>query len=147
MKSEKGITLMSLIVYIIAMCLVMATLAVISEFFFNNKEHIVDSSRNISEYNKFNMYFIEDVKNNKSTYTVTDNEIIFEDGTSYTFIQNEDNSIYRNKVKICENIKHCKFTKINKIVDEVEKEIIEVHIVINGAQLFESTNEYVLRYW
>ena len=61
--------------------------------------------------------------------------------------QNEDNSIYRNKVKICENIKHCKFTKINKIVDEVEKEIIEVHIVINGAQLFESTNEYVLRYW
>ena len=39
----------------------------------------------------------EDVKNNADVYTIEDNKIVFEDGTIYTYT---DNDIYRNKIKI-----------------------------------------------
>lgn len=66
MKSQKGITLISLIIYMIVMVLVISTLSILSRFFFSNKNHLLDESRYISEYNKFNMYFIADAKRNKN---------------------------------------------------------------------------------
>ena len=147
MKSEKGITLMTLIVYIIGICLIVAMLATISDMFYSNTDYIKENSRYISEYNKFNMYFIEDVKNNKNTYRVTENEIIFEDGTIYTYIGDNDKSIYRNKVKICTNIVYCTFTKTEPIINGVTKKVINVNMIIGGSTLFETANEYVLKYW
>ena len=90
MKKEKGITLISLIIYITAMCIIISILSIMSNFFFSNTKNIKENTKYISEYNKFNMYFIEDVKNNKNTYQVTNNEIIFEDGTVYTYKANTD---------------------------------------------------------
>ena len=147
MKNEKGITLMTLIIYIIGICLVIGMLATISDVFYTNIDYIKDNSKYISEYNKFNMYFIEDVKNNKNTYRVTDNEILFEDGTIYTYVADNDKSIYRNKVKICTNIAYCKFSKTEPIINSVVKKVINVHMVIEGSKLFETSNEYVLKYW
>lgn len=71
MKTQKGITLLSLIVYIILLTFVIAMLSVVSSLFFSNTKYITENSKNISEFNKFNMYFIEDVKNNKTTLEVT----------------------------------------------------------------------------
>ena len=147
MKSEKGITLMVLIVYIVVMCIVMAILATISNFFYANAKQLTNNSKYMAEYNKFNMYFVEDVKNNKDTYEVTENQVIFEDGTTYTYKANPDNSIYRNKVKICTNIPYCSFSKSITTVNEVEKKLVQVHMIIAGSHLFETNNEYVLKYW
>lgn len=147
MRRERGITLISLNIYIIAICIIIAALSMISNLFYSNTEYIEDNSKNVSEYNKFNMYLIEDVKNNKNTYQVTDNIIIFEDGTVYTYKGDTDNSIYRNRVKICENIAYCKFTETEQIVNNTTKSIIKVHMIIDGAKLFETVNEYVLKYW
>ena len=147
MKNEKGITLISLIIYMIVMCIVIATLAMISDSFYTNTNYIKESSKYVSEYNKFNMYFIEDVKNNKDTYKVTNNEIIFNDGTVYTYKADTDKSIYRGKVKICTNILFCNFTKTQVEVNGITKNIIQVHMVIDGAKNFETINEYVLKYW
>ena len=147
MKSNRGITLLSLIIYIIVLTFVVAMLATISDMFFSNTKYITDSGKYISEFNKFNMYFIEDVKNNKNTYEVTDNQIIFEDGTTYTYKTDPDNGIYRNKVKICTNIAFCKFTKSKKEEETITKNIIQVKMVIKSSKLFEVTNEYVLKYW
>lgn len=147
MRKERGVTLVSLIIYITLMCLVIATLSIVSDLFYSNTKYIKDNSKNISEYNKFNMYFIEDVKNNKNTYQVTDNNIIFEDGTVYTYKADIDKSIYRNKIKICQNISYCKFSESEQIVNNTTKNIIKVHMVIDGSKLFETVNEYVLKYW
>lgn len=147
MKNQKGITLISLIIYIIVLTIVIATLSIISNFFYSNIDYIKENSKYISEYNKFNMYFIEDVKNNNNTYEVTENQVIFEDGTVYTYKPNSDNSIYRNKVKICKNIAYCKFSKSETITKNTTKNIIQVHMVIKGSNLFETKNEYVLKYW
>ena len=66
MKSEKGVTLISIVVYIIGIMIVIAILSGLSNFFFQNKNELLDQSRYISEYNKFNMYFINDIKNNRT---------------------------------------------------------------------------------
>lgn len=147
MKSEKGITLMVLIIYVIVLCLVIATLATVSSFFYSNTNYIVENSKSISEYNKFNMYFIEDVKNNKDIDEITEDRIVFNDGTIYTYKMSPDNSIYRNKVKICSDIVYCSFSNSTITTNEVEKKLIQVSMIIKGAKLFETNNEYVLRYW
>lgn len=138
MKSQKGITLMSLIIYIILLIIILSMLSALSETFFNNTKYITDKGKYLSEYNKFNMYFIEDVKNNKNIIEIGNNKIIFEDGTSYLFANNR---IYRNKVKICNSILNTKF--IYKEINE--KKIIEVEMYIKGSSKL--SNEYVLKYW
>ena len=147
MKQEKGITLTSLIIYMILLTFAISMLAVISDMFFSNTKYITESGKYISEFNKFNMYFIEDVKNNNNTYEVTNHQIIFEDCTIYTYYEAPDNSIYRNKVKICNNIAYCKFTKTEQKQNNITKNLIQVQMAIKSSKLFEVKNEYVLRYW
>lgn len=145
MKSERGVTLISLIIYILILIIVVSMLSTLSSVFFSNTEYLTNNAKDISEFNKFNMYFIEDVKKNKSA-EVTSNQIKFEDGTVYTYIF-EDKGIYRNKVKICENIEYCMFSNEEKVVSNVIKKIIVVKMVIDSSNLFETTNRYVLKYW
>ena len=73
MKTQKGVTLLSLILYMIALSIVIAMLGTISQLFFANTQYITENSKYVAEFNKFNMYFIEDVKKNKNTKEVTDN--------------------------------------------------------------------------
>ena len=94
MKSNKGVTLTILIIYVIVLSIVIGVLTNISNNFYANTKYIMDNGKYISEFNKFNMYFIEDVKNNSNIYSITGNEIIFEDGTIYTYKSNPDKGIY-----------------------------------------------------
>ena len=147
MRSEKGITLLSLIIYIILVTIVLAMLGFMTNFFFSNTKYVVNNAKDVAEFNKFNMYFVEDVKNNKTIYEIKDEEITFADGTIYTYKGNKDNSIYRNKTKICTNVEYCTFSKQTKKVDNTIKQIVTVNIVIKSRGLFETTSEYVLKYW
>ena len=158
MRTQKGITLISLIIYMITMCLVLAILAIIVTFFFNNKKIITEQSEYIAEYNKFNMFFIEDVKNNTKAKVLLNetelgeeqsgNSIVFDDGNIYTFVLS-DKGICRNKVKICENVENCAFS-IDTITDNETgstKKVVQVTAVIKDSSVFSPTNEYVLKYW
>lgn len=140
MRKQNGVTLVSLIIYIIVLMLVLAMLANISNMFFFNLKYTTENEKYMAEFNKFNMYFIEDIKNNKNTYKLESGEIIFEDGIIYTYNINEK-AIYRNKVKICSNISYCEFATVD---NEQNKTIIKVNMDIKSEK-FE--NEYVLRYW
>ena len=146
MKSQKGVTLLALTIYLIVLVIVIAVLAIISDIFYNNRDYLTDRTRYMAEYNKFAMYFIEDVKKNRYAQA-TGNQIIFEDGTVYTYVAESDRGIYRNKVKICNNITFCNFSKSTITVNNTEKYIIDVHIVIAHKEIFDTTNEFVLRYW
>ena len=150
MKQEKGITLTSLIIYMILLTFAISMLAVISDMFFSNTKYITESGKYISEFNKFNMYFIEDVKNNNNTYEVTNHQIIFEDGTIYTYYEAPDKlniSLLDIDLKICNNIAYCKFTKTEQKQNNITKNLIQVQMAIKSSKLFEVKNEYVLRYW
>ena len=145
MKSEKGITLISLVIYIILLTLVLAFLSTVSNHFNDSLKVLGELGKNMPSYNKFNMYFIEDVKNNNDIYYIDSKKIVFDDGTVYTY---QNNKIYRNKIKICDNIPVISFSSREETdVNNFTKKVITVNMVLKGTDITELQNDYVLKYW
>ena len=146
MKSNKGVTLTSLIIYIIVLMLTLGVLTLISRYFYKNLGYVQGIGDYVSEYNKFNMFFLEDVKKNKKIISISQsgNEVIFGDGTVYTYKAGGDNSIYRNKVKVCQNVEGCKFSMKE---NDNNKDIINVEIYMDNNNFILLTTDYVLKYW
>lgn len=61
MKSQKGIALTSLIIYVIAMLIVISIISVISTFFYNNIEEVGENVDPSKEFTQFNTYFLQDI--------------------------------------------------------------------------------------
>lgn len=143
MKSEKGVTLTSLVVYIAVLTIVLGTLTLISTFFFNNVNEIKNQEKHAPEFNKFAMFFIQDVKNNR-TATVNGETITFQDGNIYTY-NRQERQIYRNDTVIAREVKNISYTQSNYTVENTTKNIIQVDISI--GENFNKQMEFVLRYW
>lgn len=139
MKSNKGVTTTSLIIYVIAMLIVIGIIATINSFFYSNIMNLEDSSSNISEITKFNMYFLQEVKNKENSIVqIEDNSIVFSSGNVFIF---QDNSIYFNNVRICENIKNLQFG----LEKENNKEIISVLITIGENVEYTKNTKFVMK--
>ena len=149
MKAQKGVTLLALTIYVIAITIVMSILAVVSENFFFNSSYITDTGRYISEFNKFNMFFIEDVKDSKDFLDFHETEVVFDNGVTYTYKSSPDNGIYRNKVKICSHVLYCTFKKRTELDTEsgILKTIVTLTMVLQGSKNYTTSVDYVLRYW
>lgn len=150
MKSEKGMTLMSVVVYVAAFFVISIIVAKITGFFYSNMSEMENSTSSNSEYNTFNMYMLKETKigqnyieykrvftnlngdgkyEDEETGEVADNKKIvykFSSGTTFTYINEK---IYRNSVKICDDIQEFEY-KSNSVVEE-GKNIIEIYMVIN----------------
>lgn len=138
MKKDSGLTMTSIIVYIIAMLIVIGTIATITSFFYTNVNHANDSSNNLSEITKFHMYFLEETtKHNNPVKEIKGNSITFATGNTFTF---QDNSIYFNHIKICENISNLQFASESKN----DKTVIQVLITIGQNNEYTKTTQYVL---
>lgn len=152
MKSEKGITLIILGIYIIVFSMVMALLANLSNYIYGNLGRISDSNLDLTEFNKFNMYFIEDVKSNNQVLVqnlADENnhefvQIAFEDGDIYRYIIGDD-SIYKNNQKIASDILDFKAEGFRK--DEKTYVEITVKIGTDDETNYTKTIDYVLKYW
>ena len=145
MKSENGITLTSLVIYIVVATIVIGTMAIVSSFFFSNMNLIRYQDQYAVEFNKFNMFFINDVKSNK-TAQIQANQIIFEDGTTYQYSA-ENKSIYRNNVEVAKQVESLNFTTENYQVENTTKILINVEMSIGERENFNKTVQYVLKYW
>lgn len=144
MNSQKGITLTALVIYIGVSTIVISIMAVISSFFFENVDGIKNQENYASEFNKFNMFFINDVKQNK-TAVVEENKITFEDGTVYQYIKSQK-TILRNNTKIASNVTSLTFNLGEyEATKNTTKNIITVNISI--GENFSESIEYVLKYW
>lgn len=120
MKNSKGITLISLIVYVVGMTLVVALIATITSFFYKNINVGDINTDNTTQFTKFSSVFSDEINREDNTVidckTYTENSIkisyiIFSSGNQYTF-KKENNAIYKNNIKICENIEDCDFSYI-----------------------------------
>lgn len=142
MKSEKGITLTSVVIYIV---LVIASIAILSTIRISLQSNINEVNKEgIKNYeiDKFNMYFLEEVKKQDNEVVSINNDgtiITFKTGNIYMF---ESDSIKLiegdNNIIISRNIEQCEFSKI--FMDG--KEIIRVVIKIDNGET--KTIEYVL---
>ena len=144
MKSEKGVTLTALVIYVVVATVVIGALAIISSYFYSNMGYVKDQTEYVSEYNKFNMFFIQDVKTNQKADVVTDT-ITFGDGTEYQY---KEGKIYRNNEEIATNIKNAMFSLDTYVVKNTTKSVITVSLDIGEKdKSYKKAIEYVLKYW
>ena len=130
MKSQKGITLISLTVYVIVMAAVIGVVAIISTFFYSNMSDSTQDLNPITEYTKFNSFFTDEVNHSNikvlecGTTEEGQNYIVFDNGVQYTFVP-ENHGIYRNQVKIARGVDNCTFTKDIKNGKDVVEVLFE----------------------
>lgn len=123
MKKENGITLVSLVIYVIVMTIVIGIMSSIITNFYNNTDTVKSNVQEIVEFNKFNNYFLKEVKTlNNKIDVVSDNYILFTTGNSFSI---SNNSIYYNNIKICENVKRMQIS-IGKNGDGIDKTIVNI---------------------
>ncbi len=145
MKSEKGVTLTALVVYMIVFMIVLSIMSTISAHFYKNIAGIKNSPQYIAEFNKFSMFFVADVKKNNEINTITDTTLEFADGTSYRY---ENGSIYRNDKKIARYVKSFKFTQDSYKVNSTIKNIVNVNTTLGNKNENMTRNiDFVLKYW
>ena len=152
MKSEKGITLVALGIYIIIFIMISGLMVTITNGFMSNISELEEPVEAIVEFNKFSMLFISDAKQNKTYTIISENELQFEDETIYTYKQDKK-EIYRKvkgeeEVRIARDIYEMSFTKVED-TEAKGKEIIGVNMTIGGDEnkTIERNVEFVLRYW
>ena len=109
MKQERGITLISLTVYIIVMTIVIAVVGVVSGAFVKSMKSTKSTTDPITEYTAFNGYFSDEINHQGiQIRECNTNYIVFSNGVQYTFV-NENSGIYRNYVKIAKDVEECRF--------------------------------------
>ena len=111
MKSQKGITLISVSIYVIVMIVVVGVIAVVTGTFMKTLKSADFNNDPIAEYTTFNSYFSEEVNHQGLKVVECQNDyIVFDNGVQYSFIA-ENSGIYRNQVKICRDIENCTFSQ------------------------------------
>lgn len=137
MKSDRGITLTSLILYVALILIALGILAVLRSNFQSSVKELNQQGTNNYEFDKFNVSFLQEVKKDgNGISSVNASEIIFKTNNKYTF---KDNTIYLNDtIKVAENIERLSFS--TELIDK--KTVIKVTVKPKKSE--EKVVEYVL---
>ena len=125
MKKEKGITMVSLVLYIAVMTVVIGVMSSIITNFYKNTDTLQGNVSEIVEFGKFNSYFLKEVKinNNKVDHISSDNNyILFTSGNSFSI---SNNQIYYNNIKICDKVQSMQIS-LGKNGNGIDKSVINV---------------------
>lgn len=148
MKNQKGITLTALTIYVIVFTLVIGIVATLTSYFYNNVMNFDETTKSYLEINKFNMFFLQDIKEDG----ITIQNFIEEDSkqigitlyNSNTYETNiykfENNAIYRNGILISKNIKNVEFR-----IDDENDDLILINIETKGAVGYTKTMKFVIK--
>ena len=129
MKKQKGITLISLTIYIIGLTFILSIIAVVSSYFYKNVDTTNKTIEPLTEYTKFTSFFTEFIEDNDTkVLECGENYIVFNNGVQYTYVQ-ANKGIYYNKVKICRDVRMCEFE-----YNEGQKKII-LKIKIGNSEI------------
>jgi len=137
MKKENGITLSSLVLYVVVMIIVIAVMSQIVSNFYNNTDSFRGDVKEVVKFNKFNSYFLKEIKlyNNKID-SATENYILFSSGNSFSVF---NNAIYYNKIKICDEVKSITF-ELKQDDEDQEGEYTIVNVTLSFENFTKSIN-------
>ena len=114
MKSEKGITLTSLVIYVIGITIIFAVVANLTIYFNKNSRTIEYTTNNSAQITRLNQYLINDTKKENAQITEANENIIIIQANGetikYTYDKNSK-GIYRNKVKIANDVQSLEIKK------------------------------------
>lgn len=129
MKNQNGITLTSLVIYVIAMVIVLGIMSSIITEFYKNTNNLNLDTDEIVQFNNFNTYFLKTLKTKGNKVdSIKDNYILFSSGDSFSF---DNHQIYYNNVAICNGVE--KFTiLLGKNGDGINQDIVYVTLVFEN---------------
>jgi len=112
LSSKRGITLVSLIIYIILTTMVLSMLSIVTSNFRSNINNVNIGTVEDVEFDKLNLQLLRETKNadNKiREQNSSETKVVFKSGNTYEYIE-EDNAVYLNgNIKVADNIESCKF--------------------------------------
>lgn len=151
MKSEKGVTLISLLTYIALMLTIMVVIGRITGFFTKGLDNVDEGTQASADFSKVNYCFLKETKKTQeksnitaaiddmdlnavgyefpTTATPTDDD---KEGTAIKFMESGNvlsyvnEAIYYNKIKVCDKVTNF------KIKYKAEEKAIEVNMKIDG---------------
>lgn len=130
MKDNRGITLTSLIIYIIALMIFVGTMATITKYFYKNFKEITINDKETKEYTELTKFLSQDINSKKieNTFindrdnqeTPTGHELIFKlnDLSTHRY-KLKDNTIYYTEIQnntatkditLCNEVNSCTFS-------------------------------------
>lgn len=124
--SNKGITMMSLIIYITSFLVVVGVVAGITSFFYGNASLMTQELYSSSDYNKLNLYLVkesEQVGNRVSSLNSENGILSFTNGDKFTY-DKTNKLLYYNSICLCEDIQN--FSTNTEYTDG--KEVINVNV-------------------
>ena len=107
MKSQSGVTLATLTIYVIVAGIVVIILAFLNANFFSQMSDLTNKTEVTNQYARFASFFVKDLKASKMVDEYNSNEVTFRNGAKYEIRKSENEEkyvIYRDSIKICENI-------------------------------------------
>ena len=125
MKNRRGITLVSLAIYIIVMTIAIGIMNTIINNFYQNTDTMKGNVAEIVKFNKFNNYFLKEVKSkNNEVDNISNDYILFTSGNAFSI---SNDVIYYNNIQICDKVESMNIT-LGKNGDGIDKTIINVSI-------------------
>ncbi len=146
LKSCKGITLTSLVIYVIVLMVVIALMSGFSGYFNKNINQITIKEENNEQFTRFLAYLTKDINNENIKFAKTGQEndieyiiIKFEENEEHQYLYKKDSIYYINeaknkKIRICNNVNSCDFEYDNT------NKILTVNIIINNEEYTKSLN-------
>jgi len=141
LKNNKGVTLVSLAVYVVLMLAVVAAVAAFKNNIDENIDSMGEYTSVVPEINKMNMYMLGEtnIENNKVLKRNSDGTYIaFSSGNEYLF---SDNNLYKNSIKILTNINSCTF----EVGKENNNDVLYVNFELGGDEVVDKTLKYVMK--
>lgn len=146
MKSQKGITVVSLVIYVVSFSIIVGIIGTITTYFYNNIEMIDLSASSSATYNKLNLYILKQIKSPGiilDAYTGNPNIEIDSNGVDYITFKLQDGTkntfmrvgkiIYFNKIKLCEDIEKFEIGKPETNIED-GKTSINITVQISNKQ-------------
>jgi len=136
MRSNKGITMMSLIIYITSFLLVTGIVAGVTAFFYGNSSLMTAELYSAADYNKLNLYLVKeseqennrvkDIARVEAAGASDSNAYYLEFTNGDRFTYDEDNKLlYFNYICLCEDVQNF---KVNDPEYDTGKEVISVMV-------------------
>ena len=147
MKKERGITLVSLVMYVVVLTVVIELVMLFNGDFYPKIASLNEENILAENFDKFNLSFLKDVKESATASIVQKNSdivIALSNGAHYYYVE-QDGAIYREKIKIVDNINSFSVNYYSLS----NKNILRVGIIFgeNENKQFGRTINYILNYW
>ncbi len=124
MKSNRGVTLISLMVYIIVLSAAVGMISIFTKYFYRNIDETTITNIASEQHSRFIQYFTNDVNSGKIKTITNDvpEHLYFtlENDTVHQYVYENNNIYYKEEsestsknILLCSNVENCTFEQIS----------------------------------